>query len=406
MSLYQKYLKEEGSLNSDSVSRLKKEIELKKRGILTEKEKILKKLEEITSRESKIEASEKDLEGKALGEENSQEKRVLEEKRREIEDQRREVEGERWQAEEDLSQKEEEEKLLEIDYQKTLNQEEVFLKESEKEKNLREIKEIQEKLDEIIKIKNNLLAKSSLLDQRKGELKQNIPPLQASIDDIEKDEKAIQERELLAEKPEDKRKIEEERRNIEDKRREVEEEKWKLEEEINKIQDEEEEISLILEREESFKDQIRKLQEKTGQEASFNDPVEYSPRQEKRFSLKLIANPLDSGQTTGQGEYLANGNVNVSAIANENYVFDNWTDEKENEVSRKENYSFSLGQDKKLIANFKKTSSEPKQKLSDSEMVEKYIKQFSSSPELDLIKVKENKDFFDFMLERAKQDKK
>jgi chromosome segregation ATPase len=406
MSLYQKYLKEENAFDTDSVSRLKKEIESRKKAVLMEKEQLEKRIQNIEKRESEIENSEKNLEEKTQQETDPQEKRKIEEERRAVEDQRREIEEERWKIEEELTGKKELEKALEIDYQKTLNLEENVLEQSQKEESRKKIKTLQEKLDEILKIKDNLSEQTRALDQKKTDIEQGFSPLQERIDEIEKDEKAIQERESLSENSQDKRKLEEERRAIENKRREIEEERWQLEQEKIQIEKEKEEIELILKRENDLRQQIQELEGKIGEETSYNSR-EYSPSPEKKtYTLELKAKPDEGGKVIGQGEYFPGEEIFVSANPEKEYSFVNWTDEGSHEFSNKKTCSLSLEKDTTLTANFKKERKlEPESDLSDAELVEKYINKFSSSPELDIVKIKENQEFFNFMLERAKEEK-
>ncbi|TVQ94383.1 MAG: DUF4623 domain-containing protein [Bacteroidetes bacterium] len=71
------------------------------------------------------------------------------------------------------------------------------------------------------------------------------------------------------------------------------------------------------------------------------------------FNLILLVNPEDSGVITGEGEYEAGEMVNVTATANEGYIFINWTDIEGFEVNANSSFDFQMPQENKtLVANF------------------------------------------------------
>ena len=69
------------------------------------------------------------------------------------------------------------------------------------------------------------------------------------------------------------------------------------------------------------------------------------------LNLILSSNPLAGGTTIGGGSFAPNTSVTVSAIANANYTFTNWTDGAL-VVSTNSIYTFTLTTDKNLVANF------------------------------------------------------
>ncbi|MCX6924668.1 MAG: hypothetical protein NT154_15855 [Verrucomicrobia bacterium] len=69
------------------------------------------------------------------------------------------------------------------------------------------------------------------------------------------------------------------------------------------------------------------------------------------FSITTSASPSAGGTTTGDGSYTYGSGVTVSATANANYAFVNWT-ESGVPVSAEANYTFNAGANRALIANF------------------------------------------------------
>ncbi len=69
------------------------------------------------------------------------------------------------------------------------------------------------------------------------------------------------------------------------------------------------------------------------------------------FSVSTSSNPIIGGTTTGDGNYLPNSSVTVTAIPNSSYTFSNWT-ENGTIVSSNSNYVFNISDDRNLIANF------------------------------------------------------
>ena len=73
------------------------------------------------------------------------------------------------------------------------------------------------------------------------------------------------------------------------------------------------------------------------------------------YTISVVANPTEGGATSGGGTYEEGQSCTVSATANEGYTFDNWT-ENGDVVSSNANYTFTVSDDRDLVANF---SAEP-----------------------------------------------
>ena len=75
-----------------------------------------------------------------------------------------------------------------------------------------------------------------------------------------------------------------------------------------------------------------------------------------QFSVALTANPNEGGVTDGAGLFPAGSTVQVTAIPNDGYTFNNWTDNVTNAVvSSNATYEFVLTKDTALVANFTQT---------------------------------------------------
>ena len=74
------------------------------------------------------------------------------------------------------------------------------------------------------------------------------------------------------------------------------------------------------------------------------------------FNVKLLVESEDAGTVEGAGDYEKNETVTISATANENYIFKNWT-ANAIEISTENPYTFILTQDTILTANFEDTVS-------------------------------------------------
>jgi hypothetical protein len=67
--------------------------------------------------------------------------------------------------------------------------------------------------------------------------------------------------------------------------------------------------------------------------------------------VTLSANPVNGGTVSGAGNYAQGAPVTVTASANANYSFVNWT-EGTNVVSTNSSYSFNISSNRSLTANF------------------------------------------------------
>jgi hypothetical protein len=80
----------------------------------------------------------------------------------------------------------------------------------------------------------------------------------------------------------------------------------------------------------------------------------YSCSSGTSYNLTLNANPVAGGSVLGAGSYFSGDSVTVSAIANANYLFTNWTDSLTGAVvSNNAIYGFRMTAARKLIANFR-----------------------------------------------------
>ncbi|MBE2279283.1 MAG: Ig-like domain-containing protein [Ignavibacteriaceae bacterium] len=69
------------------------------------------------------------------------------------------------------------------------------------------------------------------------------------------------------------------------------------------------------------------------------------------FTVGVSANPSAGGTASGGGNYNGGSMVTVEAVANSGYVFTNWTDNG-NVVSNNSSYSFTITENRVLVANF------------------------------------------------------
>ena len=69
------------------------------------------------------------------------------------------------------------------------------------------------------------------------------------------------------------------------------------------------------------------------------------------YTVEVVANPAEGGEVNGGGEYQHGENVTVTAIENEGYTFQNWTENGE-ELSTDLSYSFEVFTSRSLQANF------------------------------------------------------
>ena len=69
------------------------------------------------------------------------------------------------------------------------------------------------------------------------------------------------------------------------------------------------------------------------------------------WTIEATPNPTDGGTITGAGDYEQNAICNLTAIANEGYIFANWTENGE-VVSTDATYTFTVDAARTLVANF------------------------------------------------------
>ncbi len=69
------------------------------------------------------------------------------------------------------------------------------------------------------------------------------------------------------------------------------------------------------------------------------------------WTIEATSNPTEGGTITGAGDYEQNAICNLTAIANEGYIFANWTENGE-VVSTDATYTFTVDASRTLVANF------------------------------------------------------
>ncbi len=124
------------------------------------------------------------------------------------------------------------------------------------------------------------------------------------------------------------------------------------------------------------------------------------------FMIDLNVAPENSGTASGKGDYKQGEKIYVLATPKIGYAFVNWTDKDGNVMSDMPEYTFAANQNYKLTANFKSKEDKEEQADNDFQLVKEYIQKTSSNPEPDIKKAKEEKDFFDFILEKVKEEEK
>jgi hypothetical protein len=77
-----------------------------------------------------------------------------------------------------------------------------------------------------------------------------------------------------------------------------------------------------------------------------------------QFTVSVTANPLDGGIVVGGGLFDVGSSVTVTATANSGFSFDKWT-ENGQQVSTSDNYTFSLTDNRALVANFEANVANP-----------------------------------------------
>lgn len=74
-----------------------------------------------------------------------------------------------------------------------------------------------------------------------------------------------------------------------------------------------------------------------------------------KYTITATANPSEGGEVIGGGDFQFGEQVTMTAIANENYIFTNWT-EDDNVVSTNATYTFVVSANRSLVANFEEIS--------------------------------------------------
>ena len=72
---------------------------------------------------------------------------------------------------------------------------------------------------------------------------------------------------------------------------------------------------------------------------------------ESSYTITVSANPNEGGTVTGGGTFDEGASCTVTATANDNYTFENWT-ENGTVVSTNANYTFTVNGNRNLVANF------------------------------------------------------
>ena len=79
--------------------------------------------------------------------------------------------------------------------------------------------------------------------------------------------------------------------------------------------------------------------------------VAHFQSQPSQYTVTLSANPNNGGSVSGGGTYNQGQTCNITANANPNYSFENWT-ENGTQVSANSTYSFTVTGNRTLVANF------------------------------------------------------
>jgi len=88
-----------------------------------------------------------------------------------------------------------------------------------------------------------------------------------------------------------------------------------------------------------------------GPNATYSISITVTFESPQTYTITTSSNPDTGGSTSGGGSFDAGTSQTVTATANSNYHFVNWTEDG-NEVSTNPSYSFTLNGDRNLVANF------------------------------------------------------
>lgn len=220
-----------------------KPFDSRKTDLLLRVKEIEKNFQLIDSNEKEIEEKQKiveEKEGKAI---SSKEKMRFEKERWQIEEQRRELEQKRWPWEEKLKQIKDQINGIDLELQKAesekgnleARQKEILGKE---EKIFLEIEKIglQAEIQKLEQLKSSFEEGKTVLLISFNKAKENLDKSLIKENQIEQEEKMIEEEEKTAGGLKERRQLETERWQIEEKRREAETERWRLDEEKNNIE--------------------------------------------------------------------------------------------------------------------------------------------------------------------------
>jgi hypothetical protein len=87
---------------------------------------------------------------------------------------------------------------------------------------------------------------------------------------------------------------------------------------------------------------------------AYGEPISFTTLQPEYYTINVSANPSNGGTVSGGGSYSPGQSCTVHATANSGYAFINWT-ENGNEVSTNANYTFTVNNNRDLVANFTPT---------------------------------------------------
>lgn len=94
------------------------------------------------------------------------------------------------------------------------------------------------------------------------------------------------------------------------------------------------------------------------QGTAYGEEVYFKTTQTSTYTVSVSANPSNGGTVTGGGIYEQGQSCTVRAIANTGYTFQKWT-ENGNQVSTNANYTFTVTNNRNLVAVFTQQSQAP-----------------------------------------------
>ncbi len=84
------------------------------------------------------------------------------------------------------------------------------------------------------------------------------------------------------------------------------------------------------------------------------EPITFFLEKTNFANIKIVASPAEAGSVSGGGRFKYGNEIILKAVANNSYLFVNWTDDGK-VVSNQKFYTFTATGDRNLTANFKKT---------------------------------------------------